>query len=208
MTSTMNYASDIKGVEATNSLVDVMNPYNPKRNTAELQHFLMVCMLVAGKTAYIQNKKFIAFKAEFNNFGIFDAIYFSGIDFAMQMARKHGLGKYTLFEKFIKEFYILNLDLKSCTAEELEKLPGIGFKSSRFLLINCRENYRCAVLDTWILKFLKTKFNNIPSSTPTSKFQYSRIENLYLDYCDNNNLNPRILDLELWKQSSRKENKL
>ena len=181
-----------------------MNPFDSNRNYAELQDFLFVCWLVAGKTAYVQNRKFLKFKKEFNNFGIFDAIYFFGIDYAISMAKKHGLGKYSLLQKFIKEFNELNIDLKQCTAEDLEKLPGVGLKTSRFFLINTRSNYRCAVIDTHIIKFISENIQKIDFKQPPNKKKYLEYETLYLNYCDKNNLNPQEFDIYIWKKYSKK----
>ena len=207
MTSTVINTSDNWEMEAKLLTVDVFQPYNPGRNDAELQDFLMVCWLVAGKTAYIQNNKFNNFKKEFdNNLGIFDNIKLYGLDYAISMAKKHGLGKYTLLTKFIVEYQNQNFDLKNCTAEDLEILPGIGCKTARFFLINNRPDYRCSVLDTHILRFLAEKFENIPLVTP-NKSKYYQIEQLFLDYCDQNSLHPREFDLQLWKQSSKKPSK-
>jgi len=125
----------------------------------------------------------LSFKKEFNNWGIFDAIYFSGIDYAVSMAKKHGLGKYTVLQKFIEQFNSSNIDLKQCTAEDLEKLPGIGMKTSRFFLLNTKSNYRCAVIDTHILKFISNNIEKIDKKS-ISKKDYLRYEKLFLNYCD------------------------
>ena len=85
-------------------------------------------------------------------------------------------------------------------------MPGIGCKTARFFLINNRPDYRCSVLDTHILRFLAEKFENIPLVTP-NKSKYYQIEQLFLDYCDQNSLHPREFDLQLWKQSSKKPSK-
>ncbi len=116
------------------------------------------------------------------------------------MAKKHGLGKYSLLEKFIKEYH----SLKKCDAEELEKLPGIGCKTARFFLINTRANYRCAVIDTYIADFISENILPIKNKKSFSKSQYLFYESTFLEYCDKNNLNPQEFDLFLWKQSSKK----
>lgn len=191
-------------------MIDLMEPLNLGRSEAELQDFLMLAWLVAGKTAYVQNQKFYVFRQNLEMFnkakhqGIFDLIKDLSIDLVMESARMAKLGKYTMFEKFLIAYYAANLNLKTCSLEELEQLPGIGFKTSRFFMLYNRPGTQCAVLDTWILKFLAQFSPNVPKTTPTNRQKYLELEQRFLNYCREYNLNAQEFDLSLWKASARK----
>ena len=57
------------------------------------------------------------------------------------------------------------LDLRNCEYEELEKILGIGMKTSRCYFINTRGDSKVAGLDTHILKFLSGKGIDVSKTT-------------------------------------------
>lgn len=92
-----------------------------------------------------------------------------------------------------------NCDLATLTTDELEKVHGIGPKTSRFFLFNVQSNFRGAALDTHVLKWLKKLgYPYIPKATPTGQ-AYTRIERYFLDEADKRGVSPAWLDMEVWK---------
>jgi thermostable 8-oxoguanine DNA glycosylase len=172
----------------------------------------MFCILVAGKTAYIQAGKLEQFLNSIksrlilsDNIKPFDIIR-SANDHGilLQEIQKAKLGQYS---KITKAFdYIINnkINLFNCEPIELEKIPGVGMKTSRFFILHSRNIKSVAVLDVHILKFLGTLGFKVPKTTPNAK-QYYFLEQKFLDYCRANDLHPANADLDIWKSYARKD---
>lgn len=118
--------------------------------------------------------------------------------------KKHGIGCYNAkaktFLHLVAEYEGscgLYMDLKKCDVEDLESVPGIGPKTARCFLIHSRENQRYAGLDTHILKFLRDKGHEVPSSTPTGK-KYRELEQTFLKYVDDSGKSVADFDLAIW----------
>ena len=82
--------------------------------------------------------------------------------------------------------------------EDLEAIPGIGPKTSRFFLLHTRPNQEIAVLDTWILKYLKNAGYNAPKATPSGK-KYLELEKNFLFEARKNNMKPADFDIYIWR---------
>ena len=91
---------------------------------------------------------------------------------------------------------------------DIETIPSVGKKTSRFFKLHSDPEARCVPLDTHILKFVREKHCHdtgfIPKSTPTSATKYYEIENLALTYMGNYISQSRTCDtiaksdLEIW----------
>lgn len=114
-----------------------------------------------------------------------------------------GIGCYTGKARTMWELVQSNLDLRTCTANELETIYGIGMKTSRCFILHSRRNARYAGLDTHILKFLKQMEHTVPMSTPTRK-KYLELEKAFLAHADRTKKSPADLDLEIWNRYSVK----
>lgn len=198
----------------TTKKIDPYNITNYSRIEEELQLFLLFCIVVAGKTAYIQAEKLEQFLCSVNerlmlpkNVKPFQTIKSAeqhGI--LMEEIQNAKLGQYRKIYagfKFITEY---KFDLRNTTTEQLEEIPGVGMKSSRFFLLHSDETYkdRIAILDTHILKFIKENIDErAPKSTPTIRVTYRFWEDMFLDWCEKNNKNVADFDLEVWKSYAR-----
>lgn len=117
-----------------------------------------------------------------------------------------GCGCFNSKGRSLYEIIHSNLDLRDCSISELESIYGIGRKTSRCFILHSRKNAKCSGLDTHILKFLKSKgVNDVPKSTPSSKKQYDRLENIFLHFCKRERKSPARFDLEIWKSYSIKD---
>lgn len=119
-----------------------------------------------------------------------------------------GIGSYTSksrsFSELSSAVILERIDLRTCTTEDLEKIHGIGMKTSRCFIIHSRPGARYAGLDTHILKYLREKgIKNVPKSTPSRK-DYLRLENEFLLLADREGKSPADLDLEIWNRYSVK----
>ena len=194
-----------------------IDPYNITkfdRTEEELQLFLLFCIVVAGKTAYIQAEKLEQFLCSVNErlmmpgrvlpFQTLKCAEQHGI--LMEEIQKAKLGQYRKIYagfKFISEY---KFDLRKTTTEQLEVIPGVGMKSSRFFLLHSDLNYQnnIAILDTHILKFIKENIDErAPKSTPTIRVTYKFWEDRFLCWCEQNNKNVADFDLEVWKSYAR-----
>jgi len=194
----------------------MINPYaitNFNRTEAELQELLLFCIVVAGKTAYIQADKLEYFLNDSEQllnsanpnfdypFEVLRQLKSKGL--LLHQIMKAKLGQYN---KIYNAFdYIVNnkIDLSNCSTEDLEKIPGVGFKTSRFFILHSRQVDSIAVLDVHILKFLGTLGYKVPKSTPNKK-NYYYLEQKFLEYCRSKNLQPAQADLEIWKSYAKK----
>lgn len=195
----------------------MINPYeitNYNRSKEELEEFLLFTIVVAGKTAYIQSKKLEQFLSDCKNtynchnsspFEILKLLQEENV--LLYCIIKSKLGQYNKIHNAFKYIAKSDIDLKICTLEELEKIPGVGPKTSRFFLLHSRV-CDVAILDTHILKWFKNiGYNNAPKTTPSSRTTYKKWEDIFLDYCHDNGLSPASLDLSIWKSFAKVDKK-
>ena len=120
-----------------------------------------------------------------------------------------GIGCYNAKARTFKELATLtttgNLDLRTCTVDELESVYGIGMKTSRCFVMHSRKNAQVAGIDTHLLKHLRAKgVKDVPKSTPGSKKQYLRLEKEILRLAKEANMTPADYDLMVWNEYSVK----
>ena len=194
--------------------VDPYNITNYDRTKDELECFLLFCIVVAGKTAYIQARKLDEFLTSINKrlmmpehvnpFQSLKSAEQHGI--LMQEILKAKLGQYKKIYNGFKYITEHEYDLTRMTPDLLECIPGVGMKTSRFFLLHSDKNYKdiIAILDTHILKFIKENIDDrAPKSTPTIRVTYKYWEDVFLYWCECNNKNVADFDLEVWKSYAR-----
>ena len=195
----------------------MINPYQITkydRSSSELEEFLLFCIVVAGKTAYIQAQKLEDFLVSVNkrlmmpeNINPFQTI---------KSAEKHGilfeeikLAKLGQYKKIFSGFKYISereYNLERMTPKILEEIPGVGMKTSRFFLLHSDTFYKdkIAILDTHILKFIKENIDDrAPKSTPVIPITYRFWEDMFLNWCEKNDKNVADFDLEVWKSYAR-----
>jgi thermostable 8-oxoguanine DNA glycosylase len=183
---------------------DLLNPKNFNRTQSELEEFLLLCIFVAGKSSKTQYKKLELFLDEIDTTnGIFDALSKLSIDEIKQKLIKVKAGQYNRLCGCLFILSRKNLDLQTCTCEELEAIPGIGMKTSRFFITYSRLTNSYAILDTHILAWLKNIYPDAPKATPSNKKEYLKYEKFFLSECLKRNLPPHELDLQIWKERQK-----
>lgn len=147
-----------------------------------------------------------------NHWGPMQAVLRANVLYTLPALMKDcGIGCYTSksksFVELSKAVISRNINLRTCTADELEQVYGIGMKTSRCFILHSRYGARYAGLDTHMLKYLKLAgIKNVPKSTPSSKKQYLRLEKEFLKIADLNEMLPADFDLAIWNQYSVKIN--
>ena len=117
------------------------------------------------------------------------------------LLKNNGIGCYNNKAKSFWELAHSNIDLSKCSAEELERIHGIGMKTSRCFIIHSRKDAEYAGLDVHILKYLKDLGHDVPRTTPTKK-EYLRIEKIFLDIVKKSKMSVAEYDLMIWRKYS------
>jgi thermostable 8-oxoguanine DNA glycosylase len=115
------------------------------------------------------------------------------------------LGQYTRISKAFFDLANSELNLETCSVEELEQISGIGPKTARFFKLHTDLLAKCAALDTHVLKFLRGGgVENVPDITPSSKKEYLRLELEFLKLFHKQNLYESLADYDLaiWRRFS------
>lgn len=186
---------------------NLKNPKNFNRSYSELQEFLLLCVFVAGKNSKTQSEKLSLFLKELNwPKNIFKCLKELSKEEIFNLLVKIKSGQYTRLCKCLFELSRSNLNLFTCTCEDLEKISGIGMKTSRFFITYSRDNSNYAILDTHILKWLKQFQIEVPKQTPNNKKKYLYYENVFLNKCLELNLKPHELDLQIWLEKQKSWN--
>ncbi len=136
----------------------------------------------------------------------------SPFDLIRRLAKSHTLlsvlrecrtGNYGKINRCFKELAggWMDLNLRHCEPADLEKIHGIGPKTSRFFILWTRPEARYAALDVHILRWLRAQGYPAPRSTPVGK-QYEQLEKAFLAEADSRGKTPRELDYEIWSAAS------
>jgi thermostable 8-oxoguanine DNA glycosylase len=177
-------------------------------NTKEqLEEVLLFWVCAAGKNAITASnslENFMITIHKMNSINLYNPFYcirkFSQKEISL-LLKSHGIGCYNNKSKTFFELANSNLDLFKCSTEDLEKIYGIGMKTSRCFVIHSRKNAKCAGLDIHVLNFLKDKGYNVPNHTPTKK-KYLEIEKIFIKLVEDSQMSVAEYDLMVWKKYS------
>ena len=181
---------------------------NFKRTKADLELFAIFAVCVAGKkaqqTADKVNEHFRDVQTPTKQLTPFETIKsLIGANIFGGYLQHAKLGQYKRIYRALRDLAESDIDLKTCTVEELEAIYGIGPKTSRFIIMHSRPNQRLATLDTHILRWMRDQGIKTPKATPQSKKLYKELEQKFLTLCDKCAILPSQLDLQIWKQYSK-----
>lgn len=191
-------------------MIDPYNVTNFNRTQAALQEFLLFAIVVAGKTAKTQAKaleRFLALKrcdeTPFEYLVRLDNTW--KLDNAIHDSRLGQYGKLkSAFSDLAQRYRYPNshpwiTDLHTVQTEDLESIPGIGPKTSRFFILHTQACAPTACLDTHILKFLRAmNVKDVPKVTPQNIKEYRRLESEFLAICRHLDVHPAKFDLAVW----------
>lgn len=180
-------------------MIDPSNITNFNLTDNELQEVVLFWICVAGKTATTMARNLDRMLFKLTGDIPFTKIKKVGAEKLPQTLKDFGIGCYNSKARSMWEIVNSNLDLRTCSIEDLEGIYGIGLKTSRCFVIHSRLGAKCAGLDTHVLKFLRNKGHNVPTSTPGSKKKYLEVEKLFLRYVYESGKTVADFDLDVWK---------
>jgi len=173
-----------------------------------LEENMLFWLLVAGKTAHV-----VARQLENILLDICDVPRkpFQGFEkYSGELApflKRYGVGCHGLKARGIRYLVYSQIDLKRCSVDDLEAVPGVGPKTARCFLMHTRRECDHAGLDTHILKFMRDHLGimDAPVGTPGSKKQYLKYEDMFINWAKTQKgKTVAQLDLEIWNSYSRK----
>lgn len=174
--------------------------------------FILFCVSVAGKKSRpTQRRVEKLLEVCAGKFGRPDFSPFSHIGDLLRTKgelrrelKRLGFGQYTKLVKAFTELVTSDIDLDRCRTQDLERIHGIGPKTSRYFIMRTRSNANVAALDTHILRWLSDIGHcDIPSSTPQSMTTYRRVEGIFLAEAKKRRKRPSRLDAEIWERYSK-----
>lgn len=190
-------------------MIDPSKITNFNRTEAELEEFLLFCILVAGKNSKVAAKKldvFLDSTGRSPNVSPFDYLWYLFGNNWVQLRnamRAHKLGQYNRIERAFRGVLMFQGKLKHISVANLESVYGIGPKTARFFLLHTKPNQKVAVLDTHILKWLRAQGYNAPKVTPPAGLQYQKWEHCFLTEAQKLNMSPANLDLTIWNSYAK-----
>lgn len=185
-------------------MIDPYNITNFNRSNSELEEFLLFCIAVAGKKATnIAKALEIFLNIEINDLSPFEKIKkYIEKNTLKEYLIKSKIGKYKLLEKSYSLLVNKNFDLKIVSVDDLEKIPGIGKKTSRFFIVHSRKTKEYSILDTHVRKWLSNIGYNISNNWNK---EYEKLEKIFINESKLRNLEIHDLDLKIWSAYSKKQ---
>lgn len=173
---------------------------------AKLEYKLLFAVIVAGKSAKfarsVMAKLQTALKVDRLGWlgGVRQAVQEGRLEAALRSAKS---GNYSKIVRAFSHLAFYPLDLQFCTIEDLERVPGIGRKTSRFFLQWSGRRQHMAVLDTHILAWLRDRGYDTPATTPQSARAYDRWEQVFLQEAAKLGEHPADLDERIWLERNK-----
>jgi len=181
-------------------MIDPSNITNFNQTDYQLEEVLIFWICVAGKTATVISRNLDRLLESLVGRSPFDKIRRIGAKKLPQTLKDFGIGCYNMKAKTIWGVINSGLDLRTCSIEDLERIAGIGRKTSRCFVMHSRPDAECAGLDVHILKFLREQGHDVPKSTPGTDKAYKSIEKLFLKYANKSGKTVADFDLKIWKK--------
>jgi hypothetical protein len=165
-------------------MIDPCNVTNGSRSTAELEEFLLFCVVVAGKNADQQAAKLEGFLGGRSPFAFIRESDRKGR--LEEHLRRVRMGKYSLLVRGFRQLATSGIDLRTCAWEELTRFPGIGMKTAKFFVLHSREGEMHGVLDTHVLGWMRDHWKPaagrppaVPRHSPQDPAAYRFWETVY-----------------------------
>lgn len=196
-------------------MIDPDNITDYNRGPGALRELLLFCIFVAGHNAHTTAKNLDRFVQRHlkgwvrpsacrgrGRFGAALADYVAkhSNEQIAQHLKACGIGCYTRHAGSIRQVATTTLDLKTASVEELEKLSGVGPKTSRFFVLHSRADVNdIAVLDVHVLRFMGERGFDVPKVTPSGR-RYRELEKAFVQIAKAEGKSVAGFDLEIWRE--------
>jgi thermostable 8-oxoguanine DNA glycosylase len=180
-------------------MIDPFKITNYDRTLYQLQEFWLFTLCAAGKTAYVQAEKL----HQFLKLGPKKKTPFQKVRHMIeegtleQNLRTVGLGQYKKLTRAFEES--LSLNVRKATVDDLEKIYGVSYKSSRFFILHSRQSNDIAAIDTHIMKYLKSLGYNYP------KTHYPKWEQAFIEEAKKAGKTIADYDLYIWSLTAKRK---
>jgi thermostable 8-oxoguanine DNA glycosylase len=173
---------------------------------SELQAKLIYALIVAGKSAKFADEKTRALMEYRHSDELpFDMLLRLRMEMKLWDALKAvRTGNYRKMERALQYLSESDLELTTCTPQQLEFIPGVGPKTSRFFILWTRPDAECAALDVHILRWLRTLGYLAPFSTPQDGETYGWWERVFLKEAQERGMKPSKLDAQVWEAGAKR----
>ena len=212
--------------------IDPLNFTNFYASDDQIQSMFLFAVAVAGKPSRITAEKINGLLEdievdqrdeyapdEIRRMGPLEYLMYLEHEPFIEMIKERKLGKYNTWLKLWRffndrpnwqgtlskyNFSSIPEFLNTASIEDLECIPGVKYKTSRFFVLHSRSNANCVPLDTHILRFLKDRgVPCVPNVTPGSKQMYLGLEKIAVEALKSLGYSTLAkADLETWKSYS------
>lgn len=190
-------------------IIDPSNITNFALNKEELELHILFWFFVAGKNALtIANHLDLMLNSLKIKHQVSSPLLLLSKENDLEdLLKSYGFGCQRTKARGLRELIGKNLNLSTCSVEDLESIHGIGPKTARCFLMHTRKDVRHAGLDVHILKWLKSLGHDVPKNTPTGK-KYKNLEEIFLSIADTLKMSPAELDLLVWNSKGKLNEKI
>lgn len=180
-------------------MIDPANITNHQATDYELQEMALFWICAAGKNGTVAARLLNNLLETINPTKTlpFQILRTFTVDELAPLLKSTGIGCHGSKAKSMIQLASSGIDLRTCSSEDLERIHGIGMKTSRCFLMHSRPNVKVAALDTHILKYLRAQGIDAPKSTPTKK-KYLELEEEFLRLAQASGKSVADFDLEIW----------
>lgn len=176
-------------------MIDPRNITIYGRTQAELEEYIIFCVLAAGKTSSFMAKLLHNFLLEKpDNLTPFEYINTFTQEKLAGKFLSLGCGCYNGKARTIKELVLVRLDLRTCDAVQLKQIWGISDKTANFFILHSRPGQNCGVVDTHVQKYVNMSLKN---------YTYTEIEKEFLKRAAESGKTAAELDLEIWNRYAK-----
>jgi thermostable 8-oxoguanine DNA glycosylase len=177
---------------------------NFERSPAELEELLLFCAFLGRHgardtaTALQMFLSTVHLREHLKEFQPFEGLRRLGRrDDLAAVMQSHGLRSPQKNARTIAALVECGLDLRTCTVEQLEKIPGITPSAARLFLLHSRGKQPYACLDGDVLRDLRQQGLDAPARPPADPKEYRRLEQQFLKLAKEAGKTPAELDQEI-----------
>ncbi len=194
-------------------MIDPCNVTDCARTPAQLEEFLLFCVVVAGKNADQQARKLDRFLGGRRPFAhILECDAEGRLEERLRRVR---MGKYSLLVRSFRQLAASGINLRTCSCGDLTAFPGIGLKTAKFFVLHSREGEMHGVLDTHVLGWMREHWEPgaprglaVPRHSPQDPAAYRFWEAVYFGMVAERHhragrakdIDWAQFDLDLWKE--------